>query len=218
MRFTRVVVRAFLVGGSAVAAAVAMTALRQEGGLSPNAWAAVAASLAVFAAMVSAWTSQRMVELQEDALEPNLLVTIDGRSRYQLIQLRLVNLGHSAAFDVTIKWRNGPTVRGGSPVQLGPGGLLPALGPNEHATRLLDVSHQFFARHTDATFVGTISYTNASGQGNHRDIVVSAEHLREAMLHDEELPKTQYELQKLPEKLDKIASEIRKLGKNPNAV
>ena len=218
MRFERRVIRALLGGGALIAAAVAITALRQEGGLSPNAWAAIAAALAVIAAVVSAWTSQRLVELQEDALEPNLLVTIDGRSRYQLIQLKVVNLGQSAAFSVRIQWHRGPTVRDGSVVELGPGGLIPALGPNEKATRLLDVSHQFFARHTDATFTGTISFTNTSGEVSKREFVVSAEHLREAMLHDEELPKTQFELQKIPEKLDNIAGEIKKLGERPDVV
>jgi hypothetical protein len=135
-----------------------------------------------------------------------------------LLPLKLANLGQSAAFAVRIQWQRGPTVRNGSLVELGPGGLLPALGPNEKATRLLDVSHEFFARHTDATFTGTISYTNASGEVNERNFVVSAEHLREAMVHDEELPKTQFELQKIPDKLDNIASEIKKLGEGQSAV
>jgi hypothetical protein len=218
MRINRRAVRGLLLGGGVLAVVVAGTALRQVGGQSPHSWAAVAAALAVVAAVVSAWTSQRLVELQEDALEPNLLVTIDGRSRYQLIQLKLVNFGQSPAFTVKIDWHNGPTVRSGTVVQLGLDGVLPALGPGEKASRLLDVSHEFFARHADATFSGVISYANASGEQSRRDIVVSAEHLREAMLHDEEPLKTHYELQKLPEKLDRIAGEIEKLRQGPNAV
>jgi hypothetical protein len=185
---------------------------------SATAWSAVAAALAVVAAIVSAWTSQRLVELQEDALEPNLLVTIDGRSRYQLIQLKLVNLGQSPAYSIKIDWLHGPTVQEGTVVQLGPGGVLPVLGPSEHATRLLDVSHKFFARHSDTTFTGTISWSNASGEVSERQLVLGAEHLREAMVHDEELPKTHYELQKLPDMLDKIAGEIGKLRKGSDAV
>ena len=218
MTFQRRFVRIMLAGGGIIAAAVALTAIRQEGGLSPNAWAATAAALAVIAAVVSAWTSQRLLELQEDALEPNLSVSIDGHSRYQLIQLKIVNLGQSAAFKIKISWSHGPTSRDGTVVQLGPGGVIPALGYNEKATRLLDVSHKFFARHADATFRGTLRYSNASGEARHRDILVSAEHLRDAMLHDEELPKTQYELQKIPDKLEAIAEEIKKLGKAQNAV
>lgn len=102
-------------------------------------------------------------------------------------------------------------------VQLGAGGVIPVLGPSEQATRLLDVSHEFFARHADATFTGSLSYSNASGEVRHKDFVISAEHIREAMLHDEELPKTQFELQKIPDKLEAIATEIKKLGKGPSA-
>lgn len=40
-------------------------------------WATVAAVLAVVAAVTSAWTSQRVVELQEDALEPVVVPSID---------------------------------------------------------------------------------------------------------------------------------------------
>lgn len=218
MRTGRRIVRGLLLAGGVLAGVVAATALGTAGGQNPDSWAAVAAALAVLAAVVSAWTSQRVVELQEDALEPNLLVTIDGRSRYQLIQLKLVNFGQSPAFKVRIDWHNGPTVRSGDVVQLGLNGVLPALGPSEKASRLLDVSHEFFARHSDATFTGVMSYTNASGQQYRHDIVVSAEHLREAMLHDEEPLKTHYELQKLPEKLDNIAGEIKKLRQGPGAV
>lgn len=57
MNFKRRLVTVLLGGGAVLATAVAVTALRQEGGLSPNPWAAVAASLAVVAAVVSAWTS-----------------------------------------------------------------------------------------------------------------------------------------------------------------
>jgi hypothetical protein len=68
-----------------------------------------------------------VVELQEDAVEPNLVVTLDGRSRYQLIQLTLVNHGQSPAFSAKIVWQTGPTLRNGTVVQLGPNGILPKL-------------------------------------------------------------------------------------------
>ncbi len=141
-------------------------------------------------------------------------MSIDGRSRYQLIQLRLANVGHSPAHSIAVRWKNAPTLRDGSAVQLGPEGRLPTLGPGEKATRLIDVSHEFFTRHNPATFHGAVSYVNASGEAATREFVVSAEHLREAMIHDEESPRTEYELQKIPDKLEKIVAELKRLGKN----
>jgi hypothetical protein len=103
MEFRRVLVRGALLLSGAVALAVAVIALNEQGGVSPDAWSAVAAALAVVAALVSAWTSQRLVEFQEDALAPNLEVFFDARSRYGLMQLRLVHRGQ-AAYNVHLTW------------------------------------------------------------------------------------------------------------------
>jgi hypothetical protein len=213
MNFQRRLVRIVLGGAGLFAVSVGITALRQEGGLSPAAWATLAAVLAVIAAALSGWTGQRMVELQEDALEPSLLAVLDARSRYQLVQLRLMNRGQSAAFDIKIEWDNAPTDREGHVVAFGPGGVLPVLNPGENASLVLDASHAFFAKHVDATFSGRVSFTTASGDSRSKAILVSAEHERRALVHDSEEPKTHYEIQKLPEKLESIATELEKLRK-----
>lgn len=90
---TRKVVRVALIAAVAVALCVAWVVLRQLGVRDPNAWATLAAVLAVLAAVASAWTSQRVMELQEDALEPSLVASIDVRSRYGLAQFRVTNRG-----------------------------------------------------------------------------------------------------------------------------
>ena len=64
-----------------VATSVAAISLLHLGIGSPNTWATLAAVLAVLAAVTSAWTSQRVVELQEDALEPSPVPLLDLRSR-----------------------------------------------------------------------------------------------------------------------------------------
>jgi hypothetical protein len=54
-------------------------------------WATIAAVLAVVAAVCSAWTSQRVLELQEDAQQPNPTPELDLRSRFSLTQFRITN-------------------------------------------------------------------------------------------------------------------------------
>ena len=78
MNLERWVVRALLTATATVACAIAVAALRETGGLSPAAWAATAAAMAVLAAVISAWTSRRVFELQEDAFQPNPQFSIDS--------------------------------------------------------------------------------------------------------------------------------------------
>lgn len=214
MRIQRLFVRCLLAGGGLVAASVITVALRQAGGLSPNTWSTIAAALAVIAAVVSAWTSQRVIELQEDALEPHVVISFDARSRYQLVQLRLVNSGQSPAHGIKVEWQNAPTDSNGNAISFGSAGVLPVLIPGERASRPVDVAHGFFARYPDTTFAGRLTFANASGELHSQDFLLSAEHERDSLLHDDEGPKTQYELQKLPDKLAAIAKEIRDLHRN----
>jgi hypothetical protein len=192
--------------------AVGIFAFYQEGGWSPVAGTILAAVLAVIAALVSAWTGQRLVELQEDALKPNIQLTFDARSRYQTIQLRLANRGQSPAHDVKVEWSSGPPSDGkGNLVQFGPGGVLPVLNAGEHASVVLDHSQAFFKRYDNATFSGRVTFTTSSGEVVPRPFLLSAEHERRALLHESEEPKTHYELQKLPERLESIGTELTKL-------
>lgn len=118
MNFQRGSARFILGGAALLALSVGLVSLRQLGGLNPTAWATVAAVLAVIAAVVSAWTGQRLVELQD-----------------------------------------------------------------------------------------------VNGDIHSRQLMVSGEHERRALLHQSEEPKTMYELQKLPDKLDAIAKELQQLRK-----
>jgi hypothetical protein len=91
----------------------------QLGVRSPEAWATVAAALAVLTAVVSTWTSQRVLELQEDAQEPSITVNLDVRRRPQLVQLRVANLGGTLAKDIAISWESPLLDVDGKPVRIG---------------------------------------------------------------------------------------------------
>ena len=122
-----------------LATAVGSLGLRQLGGLDPTAWATLAAVLAVVAATVSAWTGQRLVELQEDALAPNVQIAFDARRRYELVQLCMTNRGLSPAHHIRVEWDNAPTNREGHAVEFGSGGVVPVLNPSEESSVMVSL-------------------------------------------------------------------------------
>jgi len=209
---TRVLFRVLLGSSTVIALAVAVVSVSKVGATDPVAWATVAASLAVVAAGASAWTSQRVVEMQEDVQQPNPVPVLDLRSRYQMVQLRITNHGGAPAHDVRITWDRPLEDSDGKEVLLGRDVPVPVIPQGESASVLLGVSHAFMAKHKDTTFKGTITFRNPSGRRFSIAFVVSGEHERQALVHDEEGPKMQYELQKVPEALARIAAEIAGLG------
>jgi len=207
----RILFRLLLVGSMLLALAVASVSLWKLGLTDPSAWAAVAAALAVIAAVASAWTSQRVLELQEDASEPNPVPIIDLRSRYELAQFRITNHGGASAHNVSIRWEQQLRNATGEEVLLGRDVAIPVIPAGENASVLLGDSHRFFQAHHDTTHTGTIVYANVSGRRYSRSFVVSAEHERVSLVHDEEIPKTLFELQKIPDKLEHVTRELRYL-------
>jgi hypothetical protein len=179
----------------------------------PSAWATVAAALAVIAAVASAWTSQRVLEMQEDAREPNPVPVIDLRSRYQLAQFRIINRGGSSAHQVRIIWGRQLCDANGGDVLLGRDVAIPVIPEGENASVLLGASHSFMSRHADTTRSGTVEFENVTGRRYRKPFVVSAEHERISLVHDEEMPKTLRELQRLPDALEGIAQGIAGLAR-----
>ena len=208
----RILFRWLLLASMLLALAVAGVALRKLGLADPSAWATVAAALAVVAAIASAWTSQRVLELQEDALEPNPVPMIDMRRRYQLAQFRVTNHGGASAHNVKIIWQQQLQDAEGNDVLLGRDVAIPVIPEGESASVLMGSSHSFVRAHQDTTCRGTIEYTNASGRQYRKPFVVTAEHERVALTHDEETPKALWELQKLPDELKGVARAIANLG------
>ena len=210
----RNVVRALLLVAVVIAVVVSTTALLERGGRSSEAWAAFAAGLAVLAAVISAWTGQRVLELQEDALEPYPYPSIDARSRYQLVQFRITNYGGSQARDIEVKWEKALKDVDGEIVTLGVSEeRIPVLLPGEVASVVLGVTHRFYSEDSDTTCSGTIQFKTASGRKRSHDFMISGEHERRALTFYEEAPKTHYELQKLPRELEKIRDQLIEIRK-----
>ena len=206
----RHLLRTTLIGASLLSLGICAIVIRKQGFVDPAAWATVAAALAVLAAVASAWTGQRVVEMQEDALEPSLLPAIDLRSRTNLAQFKVTNHGGSHAYDVLITWdRPLPTLKG-TTVALGET-PIPMIPRGEGASVLIDSSHEFIRKQPDTTFTGTISFKNRRGRRFSEPFTVTAEHERSAMVLVTDDQKLHQDIEKIRAALESIATSVRKL-------
>lgn len=215
MKLERRLVRLALLAAVLVAVSVAVVALWQQGGTSPVAWATIAAVMAVVAAITSAWTSQRLVELQEDAGAPNLQPSFDLRSRYSMAQFQLVNKGGSPAFNIKITFDKPLKHQDGHTVQLAGGNAIPVLLPGESSSVSLGTSHALFNQHDDTSVSVTIQFTDASGSIQSKTCKVSAEHERSSLVHTREELRTHYDIQQIPGALKEIANAISRYRNEP---
>jgi hypothetical protein len=183
--------------------------LRRQGFVDPVAWATVAAALAVLAAVVSAWTSQRQLELQEDAIQPSLLPAIDVRSRTNLAQFTITNHGGSHAYDVTLEWTRALPGRDGKPISLG-AAPIPMIPKGESASVLITSSHDLISKNEDTTFTGMIRFKNGQGRKFSEQFMVTAEHERSAMVLATDEQELKQDIGKIREALEDIAKAIAK--------
>jgi hypothetical protein len=101
----RIVIRVFLALAFFAAVAAIGMVFFSPGAFRPEVWAVGAAALAVLPAVFATWSTQRMLELQEDANAPFPYPSFDARSRYQVLQLRIQNHGKGIAKNVYLEWR-----------------------------------------------------------------------------------------------------------------
>lgn len=69
------------------------------------------------------------------------------------------------------------------------------------AAMLIDMGAAFFQVIAVADYQGSLSFLNSSGQTRTQSFHLSAERFRKRLVHDEETPRTHFELQKIPAEL-----------------
>lgn len=177
-------------------------------------WAVIAAALAVITSVVSAWNAQRLLEIQQDALLPNPIPSIDVTSRYGLLQLRVTNLGGLSAHNIRLSWNEPLTNSKDELVVIGADQNdphIPVLLPKDSISTLIDGHVQFFGKFKDANYKGIISYEDAAGNKYNKQFSLSAEMYRNTLLHPMEEPKTHFELQKIPKEIENLTKAIKDL-------
>ena len=103
-RLSRITIRISLAAVLLISAYVVIASVHSLESKDKEPWAAIAAALAVITSVVSTWSAQRLLEIQQDSVLPDPIPSIDVSSRYGLMQLRVTNFGGSPAYKTRISW------------------------------------------------------------------------------------------------------------------
>jgi hypothetical protein len=174
-------------------------------------WTTLTALLAVIAASISAWPALRVLEIQEDLSRPHPMPYFDFTSRYQLLLLRVKNLGAGVAYDVRLTWDTHPRNEDGE--ELTAQDTIAVLIPQDSASVLVGRPNQLFQKYPVMRFEGTVEFKDVTGKTKRHKFICSADEHRKRLVHDDELPRTLYDLQKIPQSLSEIQKAIHELQK-----
>ncbi len=210
----RATFRGIWIIAAAMAIAAMVSALILVGLGKTETWVVVAAALAVITSIISSWSAQRVLELQEDAQQPYPYPSIDVKSRYLVMQLRVTNFGGSAARDIRLTWHDPLLNEQGDAVRFtDQEGVpeIPVLLSSESVAVFVGGSRALYEQYQDMNYSGEIEFTDASGKRMTHPFYLSAETYRSALVYDEEEPKTHVELQKIPNELRDLRREVEQL-------
>ncbi|MFY9382922.1 MAG: hypothetical protein WBJ85_07065 [Acetomicrobium sp.] len=182
-----------------------------------------AGSAAVITGVISAFAALRSTELTEERLRPYPYPYIDSTSRYSLSQLRIRNVGGTAAHDIYLEWTGNSipkrTVGNDSDIPLlanGKDNAIAVLLPYESVSQLLgtanDVSKQ--AKAEGSEWKGYVNFKDSRGQKHRIPFLLDITHLRFGLLYDAEEPKTMHELQQLPDRIRELTKAVESLKPN----
>jgi hypothetical protein len=177
-------------------------------------WATLTGLLAVIAAVISAWPALRVLELQEDSSRPRPTPCFDVSSRYNLLQLRVKNIGGGVAYDVRLNWDNHPIDHQGENVEALD--YISVLLPGESVSTLLGVSTDTVKKLSTTRFEGEVKFKNSNGKVYKEKFICSADAHQKRLVHDDELPKTLRDLQDIPKELGRINDALQRLVENQN--
>lgn len=210
----KIITRILLFVSLLLAFSVAAFAIKAISSKGDSAWATLAATLAVITSVISAWSAIRVVELEEDKLKPYPYSHFDVQSRYGLLLLRLTNSGRGTAHNIELIWDQplvnsiGDQIRFSSDMEYPE---VPILLPGDNISKIVDVPHKFLAMKQKHGYRGVVKFTDGVGKKMEHRFFLDAEIYRGAPVHDNEALKAYYEIQKLPEEIGKIKTEISKI-------
>ena len=190
-------------------AAVALACFLLLGPREKENWATMTGVLAVIAAVISAWPSLRVLEIQEDATRPCPIPYFDLSSRYGLMLLRVKNLGAGIAYDVQLEWTKHPQNEEGEEVTTLD--ALPVLPPQASVSVNVGRPRELFKKYPTMRFEGTVRFKDVTRRDISQPFVCSADEHRRGLVHDDELLRTLYDVQQIPKELKKIDKAIQDL-------
>jgi hypothetical protein len=199
--------------GIVLLACIALVGYLLHGPKEKETWSTLAALLAVIAAVIAILPALRVLEIQEDALRPRPTPYFDLSSRYNLLQLRVKNLGAGVAYDIHLTWKKHPVDHKGGAVQSLD--RISILLPGESVSTLIGAASDTVKALSDTQFEGECQYKDSSGKSLSQRFTCSVDGSQKQLLHDSEMPKTLRELQDVPKELARIAEQLEKLLPRP---
>jgi hypothetical protein len=203
----RIIVRTIL--ALVLLSAIGLIAFLFHGSKGTETWATITGLLAVLAAVIAAYPALRVLDIQEDSLKPRPTLYFDLSSRYGLAQLRVKNIGGSVAYDVHLKWKIHPRDHKGDEVTALD--YISSLLPAEDVSTLLGQSSEVVQRYSNNLFEGEIAFKDAKGKVSQEKFSFSADAHQKRLYHDEELPKTLRDLQRIPDNLERVVAVLEKI-------
>jgi len=186
-------------------------------------WGTITASISLIIAIISGWIAYEVFYKQTQAEKPQIVLRLDFRSRHGLVLLVAENLGKRPAFNIRIKWDKELKNHKEETVKFNKydnGPDIPVLNAKETTSTVVDVPHKLFSRYKEYRFdfSGIITYqeTLKSKHKTSNPFLFSIKHYGNSPEIENEEPKTMFELQKIPEKLEEITKELKKISKNPD--
>jgi hypothetical protein len=212
----RIIVRLILIIATIIAIAAIIMPLYILGTKASETWAVIAAALAVITSVLTSWFALRVLEIQQDEKKPYPYPSIDVRSRYGLMQLRITNKGGSPACNINIKW-NKPLINIKEEVvrfikqENAPD--IPILLSNESIAILIGGVREMYNKYNNMNYSGIMEFQDVSGRKIKHTFYLSAETYRSTLDFMEEEGKTQMALQKVPEEIEKLRNEVIEIRK-----
>jgi hypothetical protein len=183
-------------------------------------WQTITAAISLIIAIISGWIAFEVFYRQSQSEKPQIILRFDFRSRHSLVLLIAENLGKKPAFDIKIKWNKELLDFESEPVKFNKYDNITeisVLNPNEHTSVVVDVPETLFERYKgdEMDFGGTITFKEniASKRTTSYPFFLSLRHYGNSPVIETEEPKTMFELQKIPQKLDDIKKELSKILK-----
>lgn len=183
-------------------------------------WQTITAAISLIIAIISGWIAYEVFYRQSQSEKPQIILRFDFRSRHSLVLLVVENLGKKPAFEIKIKWNRELLNNNGEPVKFNKydnTSEIPVLNANEQTSVIIDAPNSLFDRYKgdDMDFSGTITFKEniRTKRTTSYPFFLSLKHYGNSPMIENEEPKTMFELQKIPKKLDEIKNEIRKVSK-----
>lgn len=185
-------------------------------------WESVTAAISLIIAIISGWIAYEAFYRQSQSEKAQIIVKLDFTSRYDVILLVVENLGLKPAFNIILEWNQELLNLKGEKIRFNKYDDkvdIPVLNPNERTSVIIDVASRFYSERQsekNMDFDGMIKFQESlnSKRKISYPFHFSFKHYNLSPSFENETPKTLYELQKIPEKLENIKNEIQSITKH----